>query len=202
MLVNLTLPEKSKAITALFSGTGDSYWVPRGNFPLATVKGQSGEVSHAAWGAVWSEHPWRPTGERPCILPGHREETGGAGWSLGPSEGLREKRVKPYRPWCLWEPQTLICRRGGESVGWGHCEGYSPNPEDPAERVGIQGWSRWKLWHERQLLCCFRRLLDSSADCCHGSVAQSCATLWPHGLQHARPPCPSPTPGACSNSCP
>ena len=25
-------------------------------------------------------------------------------------------------------------------------------------------------------------------------------TLWPHGLQHNRPPCPSPTPGACSNS--
>ena len=24
----------------------------------------------------------------------------------------------------------------------------------------------------------------------------------PHGLQHARPPCPSPTPRACSNSCP
>ena len=24
--------------------------------------------------------------------------------------------------------------------------------------------------------------------------------LWPHGLQHARLPCPSPTPGACSNS--
>ena len=27
-------------------------------------------------------------------------------------------------------------------------------------------------------------------------------SLWPHGLQHARPPCPSPTPEACSNSCP
>ena len=26
--------------------------------------------------------------------------------------------------------------------------------------------------------------------------------LWPHGLQHARLPCPSPTPGACSSSCP
>ena len=26
--------------------------------------------------------------------------------------------------------------------------------------------------------------------------------LWPHGLQHARLPCPSPAPGACSNSCP
>ena len=27
-------------------------------------------------------------------------------------------------------------------------------------------------------------------------------SLWPHGLQHARPPCPSPTPGVYSNSCP
>ena len=27
-------------------------------------------------------------------------------------------------------------------------------------------------------------------------------SLQPHGLQHARPPCPLPTPGACSNSCP
>ena len=34
------------------------------------------------------------------------------------------------------------------------------------------------------------------------SVAQLCPTLQRHGLQHARLPCPSPTPGACSNSCP
>ena len=27
-------------------------------------------------------------------------------------------------------------------------------------------------------------------------------SLQPHGLQHARPPCPSPTPGGCSNSGP
>ena len=27
-------------------------------------------------------------------------------------------------------------------------------------------------------------------------------SLWPHGLQYARLPCPSPTRGACSNSCP
>ena len=26
--------------------------------------------------------------------------------------------------------------------------------------------------------------------------------LWPHGLQHSRLPCPSPTPGAHSDSCP
>ena len=35
-----------------------------------------------------------------------------------------------------------------------------------------------------------------------GSVTQSCLTLWPHRLQHARPPCPSPTPRVYSDSCP
>ena len=27
-------------------------------------------------------------------------------------------------------------------------------------------------------------------------------SLWPSGLEHSRLPCPSPTPGVCSNSCP
>ena len=34
------------------------------------------------------------------------------------------------------------------------------------------------------------------------SVAQSCLTLRPHELQHARPPCPSPPPGVYPNPCP
>ena len=38
------------------------------------------------------------------------------------------------------------------------------------------------------------------------SVQFSCSvwsnSLWHHGLQHARPPYPSPSPRACSNSCP
>ena len=33
----------------------------------------------------------------------------------------------------------------------------------------------------------------------HSVVSDS---LQPHGLQHTRLPCPSPSPGACSNSCP
>ena len=33
------------------------------------------------------------------------------------------------------------------------------------------------------------------------SVTKLCATLWPHGLQHTRIPCPSPTPRVHSNSC-
>ena len=34
------------------------------------------------------------------------------------------------------------------------------------------------------------------------SCSVVCDSLQPHGMQHARLPCPSPTPGACSNSCP
>ena len=34
------------------------------------------------------------------------------------------------------------------------------------------------------------------------SVSQSCPTLRPHELQHARPPCPSSTPRVYSNPCP
>ena len=38
-----------------------------------------------------------------------------------------------------------------------------------------------------------------SVQCSHSVVSDS----WrPHGLQHTRLPCPSPTPSACSNSCP
>jgi len=49
---------------------------------------------------------------------------------------------------------------------------------------------RWILYHWATR----RQLLFS-----HSVVSNS---LWPHGLQHTRLPCPSPFPGACSNSCP
>ena len=39
----------------------------------------------------------------------------------------------------------------------------------------------------------------SSVQFSHSDVSDS---LGPHGLQHSRLSCPSPTPGACSNSCP
>ena len=39
----------------------------------------------------------------------------------------------------------------------------------------------------------------SSVQFSHSVMSNS---LWPHELQHARPPCPSPTPGVYLNSCP
>ena len=46
-------------------------------------------------------------------------------------------------------------------------------------------------------LVCAKPCLKVQFICSVGSDS-----LQPHGLQHARHPCPSPTPGACSNSCP
>ena len=54
------------------------------------------------------------------------------------------------------------------------------------------------IWRYRQYNLLVSQLVSS--------VVQSCPTFCNQpdssGLQHARPPCPSPTPGACSNSCP
>ena len=53
---------------------------------------------------------------------------------------------------------------------------------------------------EAPALCCFPDCTPSLERCCSG--AQSCLTLRPHGPQHARPPCPSPSPGVHPNPCP
>jgi len=72
------------------------------------------------------------------------------------------------------------------------------------------------LWSENKrrscmLKCFLKHEIDKEGVVCmyiyvHISVQFSCSvvsnSLWPHGQQHARPPCPSPTPGVYSNSCP
>ena len=45
----------------------------------------------------------------------------------------------------------------------------------------------------------FMRFVFSSVQFSRSVMSNS---LWPHGLQHTRPHCPSPTPGVYSNSCP
>ena len=58
------------------------------------------------------------------------------------------------------------------------------------------------LWCQAQCWCmCLRHnysVINSSVQFSPSVVSDS---LWPHGLQHARPPCPSPTPRVYSNSC-
>ena len=49
-------------------------------------------------------------------------------------------------------------------------------------------------------LCLPQGVLASSGELFSRSVVSD--NLQPHGLQHSRLPCPSPSPRACSNSCP
>ena len=56
---------------------------------------------------------------------------------------------------------------------------------------------RRKVW--RMLLKLKHKKMTSSVQSSHSVVPDS---LRPHGPQHARPPCPSPTPGVYPNSCP
>ena len=60
-----------------------------------------------------------------------------------------------------------------------------------SEAIGIVVENMFTLYSSSSLTACY---------CC--SAAKSCTTLWPHGLQHPRLPCPSPPLRVCSNSCP
>ena len=62
-------------------------------------------------------------------------------------------------------------------------------------QVITEYWVKFPVLHSRFLLVIF--LIHQFS-----SVAQLCLTLRPHESQHARPPCPSPTPGVHSNSRP
>ena len=62
-----------------------------------------------------------------------------------------------------------------------------PCPSEPEGQASCSALPTWLL----PLSCYWEQ--NSGAQ--FSSVAQSCLTLWPHGLQQARPPCPSPTPG-------
>ena len=63
----------------------------------------------------------------------------------------------------------------------------------PVNSKGNQPWIfHWKDW------CWSSNTLFTW--CKFSSVTQSCSTLWPHGLQHTRTPCTSPTPRVYSNS--
>ena len=60
------------------------------------------------------------------------------------------------------------------------------------DEKGVWVWPQWVNRDDCLIHC-------SSVQFSRSVVSDS---LRPHGLQHTRPPCPSPTPGAYSNSCP
>ena len=63
------------------------------------------------------------------------------------------------------------------------------------------GWCPRVLWFHSIGNVCLP-LLKGPSLCIQFSHSVVSDSLRPHGLQHTRPPCSSPTPRACSNSCP
>ena len=83
-----------------------------------------------------------------------------------------------------------------------------------AVMVGIEGWGdwkacwtgmsdcRWSLKNHFNLMCMFYNANSLTSQFSSVQLLSCVQLLWPHWLQHARPPCLSPTPGVYSNSCP
>ena len=64
-------------------------------------------------------------------------------------------------------------------------------------------WGRYLIWSSNPFVLWAAFFWSRIESPQFSSVCQSYLTLWqPHGLQHDRPPCPSPTPGVYTNSCP
>ena len=84
---------------------------------------------------------------------------------------------------------------GQTSVLWfNHLCPILSTSQDVVEVIWVKAWNNWDI-----------QMFTNSYSFCisvqfsHSVVSHS---LHPHGLQHTRPPCSSPSAGACSNSCP
>ena len=113
---------------------------------------------------------------------------------------------------CRWQrraPRTGSRRLSdtGSSLPWKRGGDCHWGPEKSLHSVHTALRSQTLPWHHRgpppetsnPRLLRNRFPVCSSVQSTRSVVSDS---LRPHGLQHARPPCPSPTPGACSNPCP
>ena len=77
------------------------------------------------------------------------------------------------------------------------------NTKMPMKNIDLQVTGAvHSVWHLDSFVHSLIQWMFSEHLPCCCSVAQSCPTLHFHGLQHARPPCPSLCPRVFSNSCP
>ena len=68
--------------------------------------------------------------------------------------------------------------------------------------VNIYAPNIGKLVYRSQMLTAIKREINSNTIIVQFSHSVVSDSLRPHESQHARPPCPSPTPGVYSNLCP
>ena len=70
------------------------------------------------------------------------------------------------------------------------------------KNISLKKIYKWPIstWKNVQQYYCFKKMQTKNYNQFSCSVGSD--FLWPHGLWHSRLPCPSPTPGVCSNSSP
>ena len=140
-------------------------------------------------GFFWSQLPWRSWN---ASTIGKSVPTGGSQGRQGQSHGRNLLTSHIQSLVKLVSTPVLGSRPGLE---WGFL---------PIGQLWTIGLLQKSLWTQGLGTCgCLCGLFTKDT---LSSVQFSCSvvsdSLWPHGLQHARLPCPSPTPGAYSNSCP
>ena len=123
--------------------------------------------------------------------------------SIDMSLSKLEKMVKDRKAW-LAADHEVAKRHDLATKKQQTCESHGTGAHLEILQSGLCQWSgsvgRW-LWGSMRA---------ESVDCCfianNHSLQFSCSvmsvSLRPHGLQHTRLPCSSPTPRTCSNSCP
>ena len=141
----------------------------------------------------------------PCWVGKGRPTPG----ELGPG-GPTQRDLQPqgdrgnHRGFSLRSPPVSHTASGPPIRAGGQLDTRAEKARLLALGASSQGWPPWSLPASSD--CPGRGRLTAPASILlllllfsHSVVSDA---LWPHGLQYARPPCPSPTPRACSNSCP
>ena len=155
-----------------------------------SVLSTAGREKYPFYSALWhqSESPWEPAALQwpfqSLCSPGE------AGSRAASCEWKGERLGKVLGNWA-----QMIKHKAQPPKGW------CLQAED---QIGV--WKQWgEEWRNKvqeKLKSEWIRRKKINSEVQFSSVAQSCPTLRPHGLQHTRLPCSSPTPGAYSSSCP
>ena len=114
-----------------------------------------------------------------------------------------------FSPWPLSSFSSGICKASTDnhfafSFPWGCSSSLSPVQclKPPSIVLPVQCLSDLIPWIYLSLPLYFTYWILASMVSAQFSRSVISDPLWPHGLQHDRLPCPSPTPGAYLNSCP
>ena len=114
----------------------------------------------------------------------------------------RHTKIKcPFLRLTMISQVWLIMKQVAESMLWGHCSLFPVHVLWLNVGVSLTGL-RDAQAADMCVVCVHTCVLYISFSSAHFSCSVVFDSLGPHGLQQPRLPCPSPTPGAYSNSCP